>query len=97
MPQKSKKEKILAEARRKILIEKQLSYNFVKPQTENHELSASQAENAEKQAQKYTAKSIQTDVSLLEHKYLRGDLLRILIFTVAAVISQVVLYYFLRG
>lgn len=97
MPKKTKKDKILAEARRKILAEKQLSYNFVKPQSSAVQNTSERLLPENDKSQKYTAKSTQTDISILEHKYLRVDLLKILAFTLIAVILQGVLYYFLRS
>ena len=97
MPKKTKKDKILAEARREKILESQLKYQFVKPPTTDVKTASANQPRDFGLNKINTVKTPQTDLSIIEHKYLGRDLFKILVFTLFAVFSQIVLYYFLRG
>jgi hypothetical protein len=96
MPKKTKKQKILAELRRKKQ-ESNPRLEFVNTQISH--VSASKVESA---ATGYTFKSKSVakphpQISTHDYSYVRHDLLRITIFTAFALIVQGVLYFILKG
>ena len=97
MPKKTKKNKILAEARSKEQALNLVSYNFVKPQSKPSDNFSKTETGVDVINSVHTANTRQTNVSILDHHHLRRDLIKILIFTFFALILQSMLYYFLRG
>lgn len=96
MPKKTKKQKILAQLHRKINTVSSTSAQFVKSQ--NHFEPKEKLEN-KPASYTYHNSSItttKTSAITLDYFHIKSDLIKILIFTLFALISQGVLYFFLR-
>ena len=97
MPKKTKKDKILAEKRAKNQAENLITDRFVKPQS-NLDLQKQSGDTTSIEPKKnYTASLLQTSTLSDENKHLKTDLVKILVFSFFALITQGMIYYFLRG
>jgi len=97
MPKKTRKDKIKANERRKILAQNLVRFKFVKPQFESEDKAFTGQTNPDSVKKDFPALTTQTDAESLENKHLKGDLGKIFVFTFFALVIQVVLYYLLRG
>ncbi|OGG02783.1 hypothetical protein A2W14_06685 [Candidatus Gottesmanbacteria bacterium RBG_16_37_8] len=93
MPKKTKKQKLLAEIHRQKMAEKGLSYNFVKPPSEEP-IQDGKTEAGPKITKKENiAVKPQNTALASEYNYLKRDLTKIFLFTFFALFSQGVVYY----
>lgn len=97
MPKKTRKNKFLAEARRKKQAEQLISYKFVKPQSTDTKNITSQDQKENVSKNKSIAVESQTSLATTDSVGLKKDLLKIILFTIFAIIFQIVIYYFHRG
>ncbi len=96
MPKKTKKQKLLAELHRKISVVSSYTPQFVK--TQNKTTASSVLQNNLSQYS-YDNRAVTTTKTLksdLDYSYIKTDMVKILVFTLFALISQGVLYFFLR-
>ena len=96
MPKKTKKQKLLAELHRKISVVSSYTPQFVK--TQNNTAASTVLKNNLSQYS-YDNRAVTTTKTLksdLDYSYIKTDMVKILVFTLFALISQGVLYFFLR-
>lgn len=96
MPKKTKKQKLLAELHRKISVVSSYTPQFVK--TQNKTTASTVLKNNLSQYS-YDNRAVTTTKTLksdLDYSYIKTDMVKILVFTLFALISQGVLYFFLR-
>lgn len=96
MPKKTKKQKLLAELHRKISVVSSYTPQFVK--TQNKTTASTVLQNNLSQYS-YDNRAVTTTKTLksdLDYSYIKTDMVKILVFTLFALISQGVLYFFLR-
>ena len=103
MPKKTKKQKILAELRRKLMKADAASSAFDTPKAnfvKRINNTYSQAVHAPPPASLEFSKNIvarpKTHIDIVDYSHLKHDLIRITIFSLIALISQGVLYFVLR-
>ena len=97
MPKKTKKQKILAEKRRQNITDKAISYNFVKPPVSDIPKEAIVSLTDSVNRKEIPVTMPQTSNETDDNKFLRIDLMKILIFSIFALISQGMIYYWLQG
>ena len=97
MPKKRKKDKIAADQRRQIQAEKLTNYSFVKPPTEKAPLNPDTSQTKDKTHLEKATRTIQNKIHDPEHRHLKKDLIKIIIFTIFALCFHGVLYFILRG
>lgn len=96
MPKKTKKQKLLAELHRKISVVSSYTPQFVKTQNKTTASTVLQNNLSQYSYDNQTVTTTKTLKSDLDYSYIKTDMVKILVFTLFALISQGVLYFFLR-
>lgn len=96
MPKKTKKQKLLAELHRKISVVSSYSPQFVKTQNITSDTASQQNNHSPYSYDKQVVTTTKTLKLNSDYSHIKSDLVKILIFTLFALISQGVLYFFLR-
>lgn len=96
MPKKTKKQKLLADLRRKIETVRDINLDVVKYQKKEEALNLNLPQEEKVLNEKYRVTKSQTTNIVADYSHVKKDLIKITLFTLFALIFQGVLYYFLN-
>lgn len=101
MPQKTKKEKLRAEIRRRSVpsygIDQNIASELVKGQITHSQSPLNQVQKTEYTYEKFVAPTVKSHTITGNYTYVRFDLIKITIFTIFALGIQIVLYFLVQA